>query len=512
MNKLLDRTDFPLLATVLALALGGVGVYVGSGGNYPVFHAIAETFTAVVACCVFVVAWNARARQINPYIRFLGIAYLFVGALDLLHMLAHGGAGIFEEAGPNLATQLWIAARYLQAVALLLAPLFLTRPFPAGAALAGFGGVFCVLSASVFWWKTCPPCYLVLADGGGLTAFKAASEYVICGLLLGALGLLFARRAALDRRTFGLMAAAIALTFASELAFALGGETSAAVNVAGHILKVVAFYLVYRTVVETALFQPFDAVARELRDRDEQLAAERERAQRYLDATGAIVVLIGPDHQVKLINRAGCEFLDCEEGEVVGKDWFEEFLPERCRVELRDVFDKAVAGQAELPEQHENPVLTRSGDERMIAWTNTTLTDADWSIVGILSSGQDISERRWAEEQLRDREKRLRAVFEASLDAIIIFDNDGFFVDFNPAACELLGVTRERLAGMHLRDVLEPTADFPRLLQSFRQNQRTEFRLLRPDGRHVEVGCSATVDFLPERHLAVLRDISARKR
>ena len=103
------------------------------------------------------------------------------------------------------------------------------------------------------------------------------------------------------------------------------------------------------------------------RDLTEQLRAEaalrasEERARRYLDLAGIMFVAIDASQRVVLINRRGCEILGYPEEEILGKNWFENFLPERMREQVPSVFASVLAGEAEAPDYFENPVLTRSG-------------------------------------------------------------------------------------------------------------------------------------------------------
>ena len=87
-------------------------LYLASLYNYLLFHSIAEIFSIVVACGIFLVVWNSREYLNNNYLLFLGIAYLFVAGFDLVHTLAYKGMDIFVGYGANLPTQLWIAGRY----------------------------------------------------------------------------------------------------------------------------------------------------------------------------------------------------------------------------------------------------------------------------------------------------------------------------------------------------------------------------------------------------------------
>lgn len=127
---------------------------------------------------------------------------------------------------------------------------------------------------------------------------------------------------------------------------------------------------------------------------EEALRQERDRAQKYLDFAGVMLIALDATQKVTLINKKGCEILGRQEEEVVGKNWFDNFIPERNRGEAVTVFDKLMAGKIKGAEYYENPVLTKSGGEILIAWHNTVLTDDKGGIIGILGSGQDITERQ----------------------------------------------------------------------------------------------------------------------
>jgi two-component system cell cycle response regulator len=140
----------------------------------------------------------------------------------------------------------------------------------------------------------------------------------------------------------------------------------------------------------------------EQRRAGEALQKERDRAQEYLDIAGVMIVVVDAAQKVTLVNKKCCEILGYEEQEIVGKNWFDTFLPERVRAQVRDVFAKLISGGARPVEFFENPVVTRNGKERIIAWHNAVLRDTNASIRGTLSSGEDITERKHAEELLQN--------------------------------------------------------------------------------------------------------------
>ena len=129
-----------------------------------------------------------------------------------------------------------------------------------------------------------------------------------------------------------------------------------------------------------------------------QLKEEKNTAQRYLDIAGVMMVAIDQTGDVVLVNKKACEILGHTEGEILGKNWFDNFLPTRYREEISSLSGRLLAGDSKQDQYHENPILTRTGEERWISWTNTVVTDANGTITGHLSSGEDITERKRAQE------------------------------------------------------------------------------------------------------------------
>lgn len=136
-----------------------------------------------------------------------------------------------------------------------------------------------------------------------------------------------------------------------------------------------------------------------------KLREERNRAQQYLNIAGVIIVAIDEKGIVSLINKKGCSVLGYSEQEIIGKNWFDLCVPERVRKERKETFAKVMAGEEKEAEAYENIIMTKSGEERVIEWHNTTLTDDDDHIIGTLSSGEDITRRKQTEEELIRSEK-----------------------------------------------------------------------------------------------------------
>jgi PAS domain S-box-containing protein len=244
--------------------------------NYLLFHSLAEIFSILVAGGIFVIAWNGRGFIASPYLLFLGIAYLFVGGIDLIHTLAYDGMGVFPEADANLPTQLWIGARYLQGISLVIAPLIAARRFNPYTVFWSYAGVTSLLLLSIFVWDIFPDCLL---PGVGLTPFKIFSEYVICLLLVVAIALTRRQRHLFDPPILRLIIASIAVTIASELSFTLYQDVYGITNMVGHLLKILAFYLLYRAIIARGLKEPHSLLFRTLKQNEVLLRRANEELE-----------------------------------------------------------------------------------------------------------------------------------------------------------------------------------------------------------------------------------------
>ncbi len=137
--------------------------------------------------------------------------------------------------------------------------------------------------------------------------------------------------------------------------------------------------------------------------------SERDRAQMYFETAGVMLITIDPMGRISMINQKGCEILGCERNDIIGKDWIDHFIPQRQRKKVNSVFKKIITGEYTPIEYFENPIVNSRGEERLMAWHNKVITHEAGVIIGVLSSGEDITERRAAEEKLKKslREKEL---------------------------------------------------------------------------------------------------------
>ncbi len=184
------------------------------------------------------------------------------------------------------------------------------------------------------------------------------------------------------------------------------------------------------------------------------LQAEMQRSQRYLDIAGVMLVAIDADQKVTLINQKGCDILGHPEEEVMGRNWFDNFLPEDNRETVKGVFDQIIRGDIEPVEYFENEVVNKQGERRLMAWNNTMILDPEGNIIGTLSSGEDITERKLAEEALRESEARLSSFMDSASDSFYLLDPDLNFIEINQRGLDIIGKPKETVIGMNITDIV----------------------------------------------------------
>jgi len=143
-------------------------------------------------------------------------------------------------------------------------------------------------------------------------------------------------------------------------------------------------------------------IARDITQRLQIEASLREAERRWRSLLENVrLVVVGLDRQgiVEYVNPFFLELVEYSSEEVLGKNWYEVFLPPHQRQRVQEHFLQLQ--QQGLHNYYQNSILTKSGQERLIAWNNTILRDLQGEAIATLSIGEDITER-YAIERMKD--------------------------------------------------------------------------------------------------------------
>ncbi len=429
-----NRTLSVILATV-TIGVAIVILYMVSRENYLVFHGLIEIATIVIGFSIFVLIVNARKNIDIRYYYVVGVGFLFISVIDLVHTLAYKGMGVFPGAASDLATELWIAGRYMQAVTLIAAPLLIGRRISLSALSAIYAPITALLLGMIYF-GVFPHCFL---EGQGLTPFKIWSEYIISFILLLATVALYLKREHFQPKIFRLLVAANLLTVAAELAFTSYISVYGFMNMSGHIFRLAATALTYVAFIAIGMRQPFELLwyslrqkekqledfnrtlaqrvaerTRELEDANAQLTAEirqRETAERALtvsetkyrslfeNADEAIFVV--QQDRIKFPNPKTLKMSGLNVGELEKTDF-------TCLVHARDREEflgkyRRMPQSGEVPEFMPFRIVNKEGSE---LWVQLTTAPITWEgEPGTLCFLNDISKEKLMEEQFMQAQK-----------------------------------------------------------------------------------------------------------
>ena len=248
----------------------------------------------------------------------------------------------------------------------------------------------------------------------------------------------------------------------------------------------------------------------------QELERERDRARQYFEIAAVLMLVLDADGRVVKVNARGAQILGWEAHELMGCDWFETCVPPEQQAAVRQVFDRLMAGELEGTEHYENEVLTKAGQRRLVRFHNALIRDKAGNIIGTLSSGEDVTQQRRIEQQLR----QLSRAVEQSPASIVITDPQGRIEYVNPRFTEVTGYSLEEVRGQNpriLKSGETPPEEYARLWRTITAGGewRGEFHNRKKNGElfwESAVICPIKDETGRITHfLGVKEDITARK-
>lgn len=192
------------------------------------------------------------------------------------------------------------------------------------------------------------------------------------------------------------------------------------------------------------------------RPQTEQLTDRLNACETLLDTAAVMLITLNDKGDVTYINPKGCDILGYSEAEILGKNWFDYFLPIDQQIAVKTVFSQLLRGDIEPAAYYENPVVCADGQQKMISWSNNYLRDEQGHINGILSSGTDITARHQLELSLKNEAQAWIQAMDQSDDVVYLLNRHRRLVRANRNFYQLVKGTPDQLLGQHITAIIHP--------------------------------------------------------
>lgn len=180
----------------------------------------------------------------------------------------------------------------------------------------------------------------------------------------------------------------------------------------------------------------------------------KEIGEAFIQTAASVIICLSPDHQILEFNPEAERVYGVKRDEVLGKDYFDLFLPEEVRDVVAKDMKKVLAG--EPTRGFENAVRLRDGRKRIFAWNVSCLLGAKKERIGVIAIGQDITATRQSWNGLAKREEKYRIFFESTAVAQFMCNFHGRILETNPAACSMYGYSRKEFKKLNVRELIHP--------------------------------------------------------
>ena len=211
--------------------------------------------------------------------------------------------------------------------------------------------------------------------------------------------------------------------------------------------------------------QQLRAYNQQLIANEKELIKSKETAECYLNVAAKIILSLDKKGKITLLNESGHRFLGYQSGELIGKNWFTTCVPQDDVKELKAVFKKIMKGELNDLENYESDVRTKSGEIRTILWHNNLLKNDKGKITGTLNSGEDITERKRAEDLLAASERKYRNIMDNSSSSVFIKDLNGKYLYINRKFEEMHKISNDEVQALTDYDLFDYE-----LAEQFRKN------------------------------------------
>ncbi len=352
-----------------------------STSNFILFHTIVELFTIVVAITLSAVAWHTYNFSKNHFLMFLGAGYFWVSILGLIHTLSYPGFDLMKSVTEKNSNEFLIAARYLEAVLLLMSPYFLTRSL----------NVFYV--TSFFGIGSLVSYFLITNNMFPLIPNQYLTEFTIILILIIATANLIRKRSELRKRVCVLIVLSIIFTIVSELLLAINSVEMSGTVIAANICNVFSYWFIFIAIIRSTLIEPYQIMA---------------RGSSTYDAIPTPTIVVDKSCNIIQVNNSACLEVDENRNKLIGKHCHTIFHPLYITVDECPVCQHI---KQELPLDSFVMEFRRKN-----IWREFTLTPFQMigDIEGIVHVSPDVTRRKHDQDKL---------IYQAKYDQLTGFPN-----------------------------------------------------------------------------------------
>lgn len=401
-------------------------LYITAQIDYLFVHTIIESLAISVSVLIYVFGTKTYEYSRNNLLLFLGITYICVAMIDFFHMLTYQGMNILPRyADANTPTQLWLAARFIEAGAFLVAPSFIEQhPLPRKKVTLIFVTLTVTFFILIMGTEKFPVCFKI---GEGLTLFKISGEILICLILAGSFFRFYQKRASMGKKLYKVLSISICLTIMSELSFTLYNDVYGFMNFTGHILKLLSVLMVYKGIISFGLKFPYETIFHDLTKKSEEVIEKNQVLQnevslrqqkehllqtayaeldQIFETAAEGMVVIGKDYRIIRINTAFTQLLGLPKENILGRPCFEIFHGPMCHTPECGL-KKALGGYPHY--EYEEEYQWAPDKKTFGIVTATPFFDHTGTVIGTVESFKDITEWKRMEQEIA-RSEHLKLV------------------------------------------------------------------------------------------------------
>ncbi len=242
------------------------------------------------------------------------------------------------------------------------------------------------------------------------------------------------------------------------------------------------------------------------------LAKEHRRATQYFEVSGMMMLAIDTDGIVTAINKKGCNILETTESNIIGKNWFAEFIPKNIREQLQNKFIDSIKQNKEIKPYSENIIKTSTGKEKLIGMRNSLLKDENDKVIGIISSGEDISNKEEA-SRILNLSGMVAILWKNAEDWPIEFVSENAEILFGYNSNELVSKTINYQQLVHPDDILQLRKETKELTKQKRSHYNHQpYRIITKSGEVKWINDRTTLQYDTEGNISyyygILSDIT----